>query len=75
MSLYYGLLPPDVKPDPLLVINLHSIFGYPYYSDDNKSFQSSRVQLWKTTPSTVEGVVPDWELISDIGSCYLLINK
>jgi len=62
MSLYYGL-PPNV-PDTSS-IDLSRIFGK---DEKDKTFQSTYVQLWKTTPSTLEGV-PNWELVAgyDIG--------
>jgi len=66
MSLYYGL-PPNV-PDASS-IDLSWIFGED--TPEDKSFQSSIVQLWKTTPSTLEGV-PDWELVHDFDFKYTL---
>merc|ERR1712238_331284 len=66
MSLYYGL-PPHVPNASSIDLSL--IFGTD--TPEDKSFQSSIVQLWKTTPSTLEGV-PDWELVHDFDFKYTL---
>lgn len=58
MSLYYGISPP-----PPSETYLSKVFGS--NNDKDKTFQSHRVMLWITDPSSLEGV-PEWEPIADI---------
>ena len=63
-SLFYGESPP-ADPD-----YVSRIFGTSDNSDsdsdsNNNSYQSHRVMLWKTDPSSAEGV-PEWEALADI---------
>lgn len=64
MSLYYGDSPPPPNEK-----YLSRVFGSSTTSDSSshskKSFQAHRVMLWKTDPSTTEGV-PAWEPLTDI---------
>ena len=55
MSLYYGDSPPPPSGE-----YLSEIFG-----NQKKAFRTHRVMLWKTDPSSVEGV-PEWEPLADI---------
>lgn len=58
MSLYYGNSPP-----PPSETYLSEVFGGT--SSDKKIFQAHRIMLWKTDPSSLEGV-SEWEPIADI---------
>ena len=57
MSLYYGMSPPPPKEK-----YISEVFGS---NKDKKSFLAHRIMLWKTDPSSLEGV-PEWEAIADI---------
>lgn len=58
MSLYYGMSPPPPSEK-----YLSEVFGGK--NNDKKSFLAQRIMLWKTDPSSLEGV-SEWEPIADI---------
>ncbi len=59
MSLYYGISPP-----PPSETYLSGVFGI-RNGEEKRTFQADRVMLWKTDPSSLEGV-SEWEPIVDI---------
>jgi hypothetical protein len=60
MSLYYGDSPPPPNEKYLSMV-----FGNSSSSSHKNSFRAHRVMLWKTDPSSAEGV-PEWEPLADI---------
>jgi len=56
--LYYGEEPPEPSG-----VYLSRIFGA--NRQQEHSFRAHRVMLWKTDPSTAEGV-PEWEPLADL---------
>jgi len=58
MSLYYGDSPPPPSDE-----YRSRVFGSS--SNHEQSFRAHRVMLWKTDPSSAEGV-PEWEPLADI---------
>ncbi len=58
MSLYYGMSPPPPHDK-----YISEVFGSNY--EDRKRFLAHRIMLWKTDPSSLEGV-SEWEPIADI---------
>ena len=61
LSLYYGRLP-RAPPSSLAAVDLSALF---VDSATTVAYTAQRVMLWKTTPSTVEGV-PEWTPITEI---------
>ncbi|VEU38673.1 unnamed protein product [Pseudo-nitzschia multistriata] len=69
MSLFYGDSPLDGSDSQTGRDDyLARVFGTDSngIGDDKKSFQSHRVMLWKTDPSSASGV-PEWKPLIDIG--------
>ena len=60
LSLYYGR--PPRAPSSLAAVDLSAFF---VDSATTVAYTAHRVMLWKTTPSTVEGV-PEWTPITEI---------
>lgn len=60
MSLYYGDSPPPPSQN-----YLSRVFGADSGSKHKQSFRAHRVMLWKTDPSSRNGV-PQWEPLADI---------